>query len=29
MAQPTQVSDGGWAIDEPVVVGNDTQTKQR
>ena len=29
MAQPTQVSGGDWATDEPVVVGNDTQTKQR
>ena len=29
MAQPAQVSSGGWATYKPMVVDKDTQTKQR
>ena len=29
VVQPAQVSGGGWATDKPVVVGKDTQTRQR
>ena len=29
MVQPTQVSGGGWIADKPVMVGKDTQTRQR
>ena len=29
MAQLTQVSGGSWTANKPVMVGKDTQTKQR